>query len=107
MSDHKEKELMNSNQRSPSNEAKILEHKIKMENIETTVMWKSCISDRETDARLLRFIMKSLISLVVLGVSFYGLLNAGPCDNLLPFYTALISGIISSWISTSNKSEKK
>lgn len=57
-----------------------------------------CSRTGRTDARLIRYGSKFSLSVLVIGVSFYQILNADPCDPLIPWFCSLISGVLSTWI---------
>ena len=68
-----------------------------------------CASSGKTDARLIRYISKTGISILVLTFAGIQLVRAGPCDSLVPFYTSLITMVVGSYIKLegNNKQEKK
>ena len=75
-------------------ERRRIEHKISLEDIEVENNWNSCCSNQPTDSRLLKFITRFSISLLTLSMSFYGLVNAKECDNLVPFWSGLITFVV-------------
>jgi hypothetical protein len=66
-----------------------------------------CTKTGKTDKRLILFTSKFSMSLLILGFAGYQIMRAGECDGLLPWYTSLITLIVSVWVKpTTNTSQK-
>ena len=67
-----------------------------------------CARSGRTDARLLRYISKTGVSILILIFAGAQLVRAGPCDSLVPFYCSLITLVMGSYVKLdSNKSLEK
>lgn len=94
--------------RSPSLERRRIEQElaIKHERYENEYS-TCCTKSGKTDKRLILFTSKFGMSLLILGFAGYQIMGAGECDGLLPWYTSLITLIVSVWVKpTTNTSQK-
>lgn len=58
-----------------------------------------CSRTGRTDARLIRYVSRITISCIVLGFACYQIAaNEDPCNNLIPFYTSLITLVVGTWV---------
>jgi len=80
-----------------------LELEIEMEKKEYNDTYRTCCSDRTTDARLLTWAAKFSMSMLALCFSATQIVRAEPCDTVLPFYTSLITFILGAFVSESAK----
>ena len=65
------------------------------------VQWGCCCSKRPTDARLLTYIIRVIISIMILIFSLYKIGTVHECDPLLSFYTSTITFILGAYLGES------
>ena len=82
--------------RSPSTQKAIIEHRMKVEDLEKVNQYRTCCGAM-SDKRLLIFISSLSISLLILCFSCYKLAHNNDCQNQNT-YVGLISLIIGIWI---------
>lgn len=71
-------------------------------------LYSCCLKNHRTDKRILEFIARSTISLMLLIFSFtmIAIDDSPPCSNNMPFYSGLISLIAGYYINQSVKQKK-
>ena len=57
-----------------------------------------CSKSGTTDARLIRYGSKFSLSILMLVFCFYQIMTSGECSSLLPWYTSIVSMILSVWL---------
>ena len=85
---------------SPSDEKRRLdlELKLKEERYENT--YNTCCSSGGTDKRLIQYVTKFSLTILIMVFCFYQIITAGECDARLPWYCSLVSGVIGVWLNS-------
>ena len=84
---------------SPSLEKRKIELELELKKEQYENEYNSCcVKGGKTDKRLIQYGSKFFISVLTMGFVFYQIFNAGECDSLLPWYTSIITMIMSVWI---------
>lgn len=65
-----------------------------------------CTSSGKTDKRLIQYASKFTMSIVILTFAGYQIMTLTPGDGLLPWYTSLVTMIMTVWIKTKTEEEK-
>lgn len=112
MDSTEEKEILKSKKLTltPTIKRRRIDLELQLEKKQYEDSYASCCSRTgRTDARLLRYISKTCVSILILIFAGAQLVRAGPCDSLVPFYCSLITLVMGSYIKLegNNKSEQK
>ena len=84
---------------SPSIERRRLEQDLDIHEKEYDNTWQSCCcGGKKTDKRLLQYVTRFSLSILVLVFASVQLINSGECDSLNSFYISLISMIVGVWV---------
>lgn len=99
--------LDNKDPRSPSLERRRIEQELSIKHERYENEYSTCCTKSgKTDRRLILFTSKFGMSLLILGFAGYQIMGAGECDGLLPWYTSLITLIVSVWVKPTTNSQK-
>jgi len=94
----------------PTIKRRKIDLELQLEEKQYNDSYASCCSRTgRTDARLLRYASRFTISTIVLTFACVQIaINDDPCNNLMPFYTSLITLVVGSYVKLDgNKLEQK
>jgi len=88
-----------------SQNRRLQEHQIEIEDIEVQNQLKSCCGGT-TDRRLLDYISRFFMSAMVLGFAFIQLARDDNDSGMIAFYSSLITFVLGHWLGARDGSEK-
>ena len=92
---------------SPSNEKRVLDLELKLKEERYENEYSTCCCGGVIDKRLIHYGSKFSLSLIIIGFAFYQLINADECDALVPWYTSIVTMVISVWVKPSTNVAQK